>query len=360
MRYDLRSMIEAQLDRPRFTRPEGLPGETDAELRSRLYDGSRVPAQAILLPTTGVWPSERRSLTTSTGAGSIGTALADGDFISALRPKSVLGSLGAKIMNFAPTINGKVQVPAITAGSAVEWGAEAFSPTAASPTVGGPLFAPHSVAGRVSISRKLLHQSPKVLDQLILDLIAALAVAIDAAAISGVALDDESNPTGQPAGLLSASGLPTVALGDDGAALTRANLVALEKTVATANGDAAADASMGWLLNPATRAKLRLTENATGSGRYLYGDDDRILGKPAGVSTYVPSNLTKGEGEGLSAIIFGDWSKLGINLFTPPWIVIDPYRQSYDGTVSLTLGMEVDAAPLQLAAFAAALDVVTS
>jgi HK97 family phage major capsid protein len=354
--YDLRSVIAEALEpgRPRFAPPSGLPGEVHADLRSR-FSGN-LPVGAILLPND-IWPrTEHRALTTSTGSGSIATNLVGG-FIPALRSKLVLGALGARITDFNPGVAGSVKLSRVKTGSGVAWvDAEGDAAAETALETESVVFVAHDLTTRTSITRTMLSSSSSsssFTNQVAGDILAAIAVAVDKAGIAG------SGEDGEPRGLLSASGLPTVALGANGAAPTRANLVTIEKTAANANAESGADSALGWLTSPDVRAKLRLTENATGSGRYLF-ENGRILDSPAGVSTNVPNDLAKGSSTGLSAIVFGDWTRLGINLFGPPFIIVDPFKQSLDGTVHITVGIQADVQPLQVAAFCAAVDVVTS
>jgi len=355
-RYDLRSVLAelTEAGRNPVSPPGGLAGEVHSDLRSQF--GGDIPAGAVYLPMDAeIWPrTERRAaVTTTAGAGSIGTAF--GGFLPALRAKMVLGSLGCRILTLAPQGYGSVKLARYSTGSAVDWlAAEGDDEPQASPVLDAVTFTPHDVAARVAISRKMLHStaSPGFENEIAADILAAIAVAVDKAGIIGTGAD------GQPTGLIKTGSLPTVALGTTGAALSRANLVAIAKTVGVSNGDSAADARPGWLLNPATEAKLRLTETVADTGRYLLPDDDRILGKPIAVSTNMPDDLTKSSGTGLSAIAFGDWSQLALNIFGPPFILVD--RHQADGSVRLTVNVRVDWQVLRLAAFAAAVDVVTT
>ena len=60
------------------------------------------------------------------------------------------------------------------------------------------------------------------------------------------------------------------------------------------------------------------------------------------VTSNVPSDLTKGTGTALSALIFGDFSQLMIGLFSTADILIDPYTGGSAGTVRIRVMQEVD------------------
>jgi hypothetical protein len=353
--YDLRSVI-AELSEPvrdPFAPPSGIAGEVHSDLRTR-FSGD-LPAGAVLLPMDSIWPraEKRAAVTTSNAAGSIGTAF--GGFVPALRARMVLGGLGVRILGLAADGFGGAKLARFSTGSAVDWiDSEGDDASQASPALDSVTFLPHDVGARVAVTRKMLHSTaaPGFEDVIAGDILSAIAVTVDRAGIVGTGDD------GEPLGLLNTPSLPTVALGTTGAALTRSSLVSIAKTVGASNGDSTADARPGWLLNPATEAKLRLTETVEDTGRYLLTDDDKILGKPIGISTNMPGNLTKSTGTGLSAIAFGAWEQLALNIFGPPYILVD--RHQSDGSVRLLVNVRCDWQPLQLAAFCAAVDVNTS
>ena len=77
-------------------------------------------------------------------------------------------------------------------------------------------------------------------------------------------------------------------------------------------------------------------------------------------SNNVPSNLTKGSGSNLSAIIYGDFSQLMIAMFSNVEVLIDPYSDFASGKVGIRALASFDIGIRQAAAFAAIVDCVTS
>ncbi|WP_027259573.1 hypothetical protein [Leisingera aquimarina] len=86
--------------------------------------------------------------------------------------------------------------------------------------------------------------------------------------------------------------------------------------------------SLGFLSNAKVKALLLSTQKmANGSGAILSADNDgfNIGGTRAAFSNNVPSDLTKGSGTGLSALIYGAWGELligqwgGIDLIVEMW-----------------------------------------
>jgi HK97 family phage major capsid protein len=160
---------------------------------------------------------------------------------------------------------------------------------------------------------------------------------------------------------LYADDVDVQAVGTDGGAPTRALLLAMEAAVGAANGDAGADARIGWATSPAGRKKLRSVDGSPGTaGAWLWSDANTVLGSPAVASSNVPANLVKGSGTGLSALVHGDWGQLFINMFSGADILVDPYKQNTDGYVYINVYVDVDVAVLNPAAFSIAKDMLTS
>ena len=181
----------------------------------------------------------------------------------------------------------------------------------------------------------------------------AIAQAVDIAAING------SGANNQPTGILNTTGIGSVAGGTNGAAPTLANIVQLEQAVAVANAD---EGSLGYLTNPKVRGKLKSSPLDAGSGRFLwdYSMPMELNGYNAQVSTNVPSDLTKGTGTALSAVIFGNFNDLVIGQFGSGLdLLVDPYTSAKDNIVNVIANSEYDCLIKQPASFAAMVDAIT-
>ncbi|MDG3006618.1 phage major capsid protein [Paludisphaera mucosa] len=331
--------------------PPGLEGETHKELEKR-HPG--VNFKGFLIPT---FPGESRALTTSSGSGAIGTHVPDLAILDVLRARSVLGSLGAQVLKLPPDAKGNTWLPRRATAASVGWIAEGGAAPVASPTTDAVQFTPKTVSSTVSVTRKLLKSAWEAEHELriIADMVASFAVEVDRMGIVG------TGGGNTPTGLLYTAGINVVPLGANGAAPNRAALVELERLVGIANGDAAVDVALGWFASPNARAKLRLTDgSAAGSGAWLWSDDDRILGKPAVASNNAPSTLTKGSGTNLSAIGYGNFRDVVVNLFGPVDVVIDPHKQVTDGVVKVSAFLDVDVQLLHAPSFGAILDALTA
>jgi hypothetical protein len=86
-----------------------------------------------------------------------------------------------------------------------------------------------------------------------------------------------------------------------------------------------------------------------------------LNGYRARVSTLVPSNLTKGSGSNLHAVLFGNWSELIVAQWAGIDLVVDPYSSAKNALVTLVINSWWDIAVKHAASFAAIKDVdVTS
>ena len=84
-----------------------------------------------------------------------------------------------------------------------------------------------------------------------------------------------------------------------------------------------------------------LTKAKDSQSQYLlspYGTElgsSQIAARRFEVSNNVPSNLTKGTGTNLSAVIYGNFADLLIGMFDQLEILVDPYTDFAKGTVGV-------------------------
>ena len=101
--------------------------------------------------------------------------------------------------------------------------------------------------------------------------------------------------------------------GVNGLAPNWQHMIDLETNVATANADVGA---MGYLTNARVRGRLKSTSKVTGQNGFIWENGTTpVNGYSAAVTNAVPSNLTRGTGTNLSAIIFGNFSDLVIGMW---------------------------------------------
>ncbi len=299
-------------------------------------------------------PSEvqRRDLnvgTASAGGNLVATDLLTGSFIDILRNAMVIDRLGARMLT---GLVGNIAIPKQTGAATAYWVAESGSPTESQQAFGQVTMSPKTVGAYTDISRRLILQSSMDVEGMVqTDLATVLGLAIQQAAISG------SGSSNQPSGILTQV-TPSVVGGTDGAAPTWANLIELETDVAVANADVG---TLGYLTNAKVRGKLKGTPKVSGQDTFIWeGGDFPVNGYQVGITNAVPSNLTKGSGNNLSAIIFGDFSSLIVGMWGSLDLMVDPYSNSTSGTVRVVALQDVDIALRHAESFATMVDAVTA
>ena len=113
--------------------------------------------------------------------------------------------------------------------------------------------------------------------------------------------------------------------------------------------------------NPQVMAALATTSRqASGvEGNFILPNwGGPLAGYQALTTTLVPSNLTKGSGTGLSALLFGDFSKLMFASWGGIEIASDPYTALKENMTNVVLNSYADIAVLQPTAFAVIKDAI--
>ena len=331
---------------------DGLEREVHEELTRRglKSKGLLIPMDARVRVDRRV---QRRSLDTTAGAGSIATILDEAELIDVLRARLVTAQLGARTVEIEA---GTRALPRKTATGQPSWVTEDTAPgSETNLTADAVKFTAHTLTGFTDATRRFDKSAGPAGERIIAgDLMTSLAVEVDRVALNG------SNTAGQPTGLLANPSVPTFPLATNGASVTLANLCAIEAVIGNANADAAADASLGWCTTPNARSKLRQSQKTGTSAGFLWDDDDRMLGKPAMATSNLPSNLAKGTGTGLSALIFGNWADLVIGHWGAVDVLVNRYLQSVTGSVRFRAYLDCDVQVRHGASFLAVTDVSTT
>ena len=329
----------------------GREREINQELQRR--EGKRT--QGFLVPEEA-WAKRAFTAGSATGGGNlIQTELLAGSFIDALRDRLAIAELGAQTL---PGLVGNVNIPKRTGSSTAYWfGADnADAVTESTGTIGHVSMMPRTVGAYSKFSRLMQLQSTPEIESLIrADFVALLADAIDSAAING------SGSSNQPTGILNTSGIGSVAGGTNGLAPTLDHLLDLKKEVAVDNADLP---TCGYLTNAKVEgviSKLKDSNNAYHLSPYgAELGQSQIAGRRFVVSNNVPSNLTKGSGTGLSAIIYGNFADLLIGLYGTLEVLTDPYTDFAKGTVGVRALQSIDIAVRHAESFAAMSDAIAS
>lgn len=318
----------------------GAEAEFAAERRSGRKDALAVPVSILL--------GERRALTTSTPSGGPGSNLVAtslGGMVDRLRPTLAVESLGATVLS---GLTDNLDLPRLKASGSAGWVAEHGAATGSDPQFDKISLAPKTVTAQYEISRRMMLQAMNLDGILRADLGFLLAQALDSAAIKG-------GGSNEPVGIIGTSGIGVVAMGTNGAALalgTPADLIGLID-------DANAIGNTGFLTN--SKVKKAASKMLDGQSR-LYSTAEVWRGEPVTFSNQVPSNLTKGTGTNLSAILYGVWSDLIIAYWSAVDIVINPYSDivASKGGALVHAFLDADIAIRHPESFAVAKDVVAA
>lgn len=264
-------------------------------------------------------------------------------YYAALQNKLVLSQAGA---TFLTGLTGNV--PVVSGGTFTgEWLAEGAEATMQKMTFTSYTMTPKRLAIMGAITRQLLHQSSPDVEALIIDAItSAHAQALEAAAFNGAGGN-------APTGILNTTGIGSVAIGTNGGTITRQAVVELESTIAAKNVDTN---SLKYVTNAKVVGALKTTPVAEGSDKVLM-DSGVVNGYDVLRTNNVPSNLSKGTGTGLSAMVFGDFTKLLIGTWGGLDILVDPYVLGASGQIRFIMDTYHDVAVAQPDAFAAVKDI---
>ena len=324
----------------------GLEREASDEIAKRLGKEPR----GFFTPSDIDWGQRDLTVGSNTAGGFLkGTENMASDFVDALRPQLVLAGLGAKMLS---GLQGDVTIPALNAKTSTYWVAESGVPTEGAPTVRQISLSPSTVGCYVDISRKLSKQSDPSAENIFRnDMVSQVASAIDAAGING------SGSSNQPTGILSTSGIGSVAIGTNGGAPTWASVINNISQVAIDN---ALGGNLAFLTNPQVAGKLRQTAKVGSSDSVMImGDNNTLAGYQLAQTSNVPSTLTKGSSSVCSALIFGNFNDLIIAQWGGTDVLVDPYTGSGSGTIRVVVFADIDIAVRHAESFSATQDYTT-
>lgn len=271
------------------------PGEPMTEHRANGPSVGDIARAMIFGPKTD---AERRALsegTDSAGGYTVPTMLAS-EFIDKLRAKTVVFQAGARIV---PMTSDNLAIARITGDPTVAWTAENAEISASDPTFDAVTLAPKKLAALVKVSRELLEDSVNISAALEAAFIGSMSVELDRACLFG------SGASNQPTGLFNVSGINSVSMGDNGAALTDYDeLIDLMYEVALDNGEA----PTAFVMHPRTQAGYAKLKDA----------NNNPLVEPAMtaavrrlVTTAVPIDQDQGTAtDQCSTVLAGDFRKM--------------------------------------------------
>lgn len=340
--------ILAQVD------PQKYAGCPEIEASQELERSLARKPKGLLLPM-----QTRVIADSGTGANLVGTDHLADQFVDVLRAASVLLQMPG--ITRLEGLVGDVSIPRKTAAATGGWiaGDGADSLTESDPTLDAISLTPHTAGGLTTFSHRMLKQALPSIDALVQkDLADTLAAVLDAAIVNG------SGASNQPTGILNTTGIGAVAMGTNGAALTDLDpIIDLESALADVNADLG---NLGYLTNSKVAAAMKKLKTTTNeylwtdkqAGDFPSGTLGAINGYPVARSNHVPSNLTKGTGSNLSAMIFGNWADLVLASWGAFEVMVDPYSNFASGSVQVRILTDVDIALRRASSFASIADIV--
>ena len=324
----------------------------EREISDEIARRSGKEARGFYVPANINWGQRDQTKSpTSAGGFLVGTDHLADQFIEALYGRLTVASLGARIMQ---GLKGDIAIPKLSASvTNSAFVAEGSAPSEGAATFSQVTMSPKTLAAYVDVSRRLTQQSDPSVEQVLRnDIINTFARRIDDAAIEGGASNG-------PSGIIANGSTNVVAMGTNGAAITYAKVVEMMKAV---EEDNAVINSSAFLTNPKVIAALRTTaRQANGvEGNFIMDANQSILGTNVASSTIVPSDLTKGTGTNLSAMVYGDFSQIMIGFWSGVDVVVDQSSLSTSGGTRLAFFQDLDVAIRYPESFAVIKDIIAS
>jgi len=286
-------------------------------------------AQGIMLPAEIMrnWSRDmiKRDLNSSDEASLFTDDFRGGDFIDVLRNASSVMRAGARMLN---GLSGDVKIPKkLTAASAAWIATEGGDAAESEMTVGSVSMVPKTLGAFTDVTRQLLIQSSLDVEALIReDLTTALALAIDAAALSG------DGSSGAPTGIKSTSGINTVDFGTAPDVVpTFAQVVEMETKLGEDN---ALMGNLAYIAPASMYGALKAVEKASGTAQFVIEPG----GTMNGYRTIVSNQCAAGD------LYFGNFADLLVGFFGGLDLTVDPYTHSRSGTIRVVALQSCDVA----------------
>jgi HK97 family phage major capsid protein len=330
-RVTLLDAVQAQIEQ---RAAGGALGEFNAEMQRR----GVTPRRGGILVPSSLFNETRATQTTGTHPAILPDSYRPDQFIGLLRNAMVLRSLGATVLS---GLSADTVIPRqATAGSAF-WVQENAALTESNPTFDSIRLEPKTVGALTSVSRQLLQQANPSIEALLRqDMVQVVGLAIDRAALHGVAANSE------PVGIINTAGIQTASL----ATLSWAALVATFEKLGLENVVANAIVTHA---KAATKLQTTLKDATAGSDYLMSGGN--VAGLPVSVTSQLdakPGTPVKGR------VLAGDFSQFIVGEFGSAEILANPYAAGFyeKGAVQLRIMASVDMAVRNAKAFVLADD----
>lgn len=339
----------------------GLELEASRELAKQLGRET----EGFFMPTNLSMRAAYNVGTATQGGNLVATNLMASSFIEVLRNKALMLSLGATTMT---GLVGNVAIPRQTSQTQTYWVAEGTDLTEAEATFDQVTLSPRQIGALSQYSRLALQQTTPDIEAVVRnDLARVMALGIDAAIING------SGANGQPKGILNQSGIGSVAMGTNGGGFVNGSastspsgldqLIQLESQLDIAN---ALDGDLVYVTNAKVVAKLKQLKDQYGGYLWTNDRDSTVQGTQGMINGYgvartnqMPSNLSKGTGSNLSAMLFMRPSEVIVGMWGGLEVLPNPFGAGYkSGAVDIRAMQTCDVNIRHPQSFAAITDII--
>jgi len=348
-KYSLRKALLSLTDRN--ARLDGIELEMhqEAEIEMQRF-GKTVSNSAVAMPESLMSRMyEKRDITVATGNGSYAVENLVNGYVEALREKSLALQLGAQYLT---GLVGNFDMPRENALYTPAFKTENASAVESNPTLAKASFSPKRLTGFMDVSKQLLIQSAIGIEALLRNqILAGHAEALDSAAWNGAAASD------QPVGVLNDADVPVLAIGTDGGAITKILIETLIQRLEEAKG---MNDNTKFITSPILKRLLKALTRDSGSGQFVWGQDNTVDGIMAFATTHIPKNIAKGTGTNLTAVILGDMANTMFGQWGGTEILVDPYTQAINGLIRFVPVQYVDFHVLQPGRFQVIKDITTA
>lgn len=293
----------------------------------------------------------------ATGGVLVDTVLLAGSFIEILRNKAKVLQMGATMLT---GLVGNIDLPRRSGAGTAYWVGDGKAIPEAESTFEKLGLTPKTIGAYSIITRNMLLQATPDIEMLARsDMLAVLALGIDAAALYGL------GSSAQPMGIANTPGVNAVVLGTNGAPITLDNLIDMETAVTSSN---APENALAYMANAKTVGSLKKLKSTT--GQYLWtgstvgaqsGTPGEVNGYAVARTNQARSNLTKGTSVGVcSELYFGSWSELIFAEWGVLEVLPNPYGAGYtSGGIELRALQTVDIGTRHPASFSVISDALT-
>jgi HK97 family phage major capsid protein len=296
--------------------------------------------QYIRSIAVGPRSAEERSLLQSTGSAGGYTVPTDlsAQWADALRPASVVMQAGA---GFAPLLSNLNYIARVDTPPSASWIAEMDDVPTSDAVFGRIQLIPKDVVCRCTVSRSLLQDSINIESVLQSVLVKAVAQEIDRAAMFG------SGASNQPTGIFGTSGIGSVSMGTNGAALTSYGPLQDAVYELTSNNSQPPTAAI-----MAPRTGLAIDKLTDTLGQPL-NRPRSLESLPFLQTTAVPITQTQGTSSVASSVIVGDFSQLIVGVRLSPTIeMTQPPLHGEKLAISFLVWSRIDIAVAHAKSFA--------